>query len=185
MNYPMMKQAIRLPQRMIQRIESLSLSQRVLYLGAAVVLTVLGLLGLILPLIPGVLLLVLAVKLLTVASPHWGQWFAKWRLFRWLNDIEATVSASLKGFGLRIRSAFTFWQTRSSLYQGRNLTRWMIIGLAFGRRGLGLTREAGRWVFRFSQHLIAYAKQLFSRSVSTKAKQPAIKRLNDERSIRE
>ena len=51
MNYPMMKQAIRLPQRMIQRIESLSLFQRVLYLGAAVVLTVLGLLGLILSLI--------------------------------------------------------------------------------------------------------------------------------------
>lgn len=51
--------------------KGLSLLKRIIYLGAAAVLALVGLLGLVLPIIPGVVLLLLAANLVSWVSPEW------------------------------------------------------------------------------------------------------------------
>jgi len=52
--------------------KGLPLLKRIIYLGAAAVLALVGLLGLVLPIIPGVVLLLLAANLVSWVSPEWG-----------------------------------------------------------------------------------------------------------------
>ena len=80
----------------VSRMKGLPLLKRIIYLGAAAVLALVGLLGLVLPIIPGVVLLLLAANLVSWVSPEWGRRIDRLPLMARLKRLQAGSAARLK-----------------------------------------------------------------------------------------